>query len=111
MTEDRLFLPGLSPVDGRPVQVAFDGGLQSSDGGVLLAREIDGEARDRRPAGGLHPRTAAEPAFSTRRLRFHSFAIAAGYEDAGVRRDSAGAKAATPASPAPDNASLTPMVA
>lgn len=82
MTEDSLFLPGLSPVDGKPVRVAFDSGLRSSDGGVLLLREIDGEARDRRPAGGLHPRKAAAPALSTRRLRFHGFAIAAGYEDA-----------------------------
>jgi hypothetical protein len=41
MTEDTLFLPGLSPVDGKHVRVAFDGGLQSSDGGVLLLREVD----------------------------------------------------------------------
>ena len=41
MTEDMLFLPGLSPVAGKQVQVAFEGGLQSSDGGVLLLREVD----------------------------------------------------------------------
>jgi hypothetical protein len=41
MMEDTLFLPGLSAVDGKQVQVAFAGGPQSSDGGVLLLREVD----------------------------------------------------------------------
>jgi len=36
MTEDAPFLPGLSPVGGKPVHVAFDGGRMSSDAGVLL---------------------------------------------------------------------------
>jgi Transposase DDE domain group 1 len=85
MTEDILFLPGLSPVDGKQVQVAFEGGLQSSDGGVLLLREVD---RRR----GLAARLAAcipdwrDPESISHSLaemlRFRMFAIAAGYEDA-----------------------------
>jgi hypothetical protein len=34
-------LPGLSPVSGRRVEVNFDGGLLSSDGGVLALRGLD----------------------------------------------------------------------
>jgi hypothetical protein len=85
MTEDTLFLPGLSPVDGKHVRVAFDGGLQSSDGGVLLLREVDRRlglaerlARcipDWRDAGSIEHEIAEM-------LRFRIFAIAAGYEDA-----------------------------
>jgi hypothetical protein len=41
MTEDAPFLPGLSPVAGKPVHVAFDGGRMSSDAGVLLLAEIE----------------------------------------------------------------------
>jgi hypothetical protein len=41
MTEDSLFLPGLSPVDGLDIHARFDGGSLSSDGGVLLLREIE----------------------------------------------------------------------
>jgi Transposase DDE domain group 1 len=85
MTEDTLFLPGLSPVDGKQVQVAFEGGLQSSDGGVLLLREVDRRL-------GLAERLAAcipdwrDPESISHgiaeMLRFRLFAIAAGYEDA-----------------------------
>jgi hypothetical protein len=85
MSEDTPFLPGLSAVEGKPVEVAFEGGLQSSDGGVLLLREVErrlGIAErlaacivDRRdPAGIAH--TVADM------LRFRVFAIAAGYADA-----------------------------
>ncbi|MBF0562077.1 MAG: transposase [Alphaproteobacteria bacterium] len=41
MVDPTPFLPGLSPVDGKALQVRFDGGLVSSDGGLLLFREID----------------------------------------------------------------------
>jgi hypothetical protein len=85
MTEDTLFLPGLSPAGGKQVQVAFDGGLQSSDGGVLLLREVDRRL-------GLAERLAAcipdwrDPESISHgiaeMLRFRLFAIAAGYEDA-----------------------------
>jgi hypothetical protein len=85
MTEDTLFLPGLSPVEGKQVRVAFAGGLQSSDGGVLLLREVDRRL-------GLADRLAAcipdwrDPAridhTIAEMIRFRVFAIAAGYEDA-----------------------------
>jgi len=94
MTEDTLFLPGLSPVEGKRLQVAFAGGLQSSDGGVLLLREVDRRL-------GLAARLAAcipdwrDPESISHAiadmLRFRMFAIAAGYEDAddcdALRRD------------------------
>ncbi len=45
-----LPLPGLSSVGGKRVEVKFDGGLLSSDGGVLALREVeagsDGLAKD-----------------------------------------------------------------
>jgi Transposase DDE domain group 1 len=85
MTEDTLFPPGLSPVAGKQVRVAFEGGLQSSDGGVLLLREVDRRL-------GLAERLAAcipdwrDPESISHgiaeMLRFRMFAIAAGYEDA-----------------------------
>jgi len=43
MTEDAPFLPGLSPVGGKKVHVAFDGGRMSSDAGVLVLAEIERE--------------------------------------------------------------------
>lgn len=42
MVEVTPFLPGLSPVCGKALQVRFDGGSVSSDGGLLLFGEIDG---------------------------------------------------------------------
>ena len=41
MTETIPYLPGLSPVSGKELPVRFDGGRLSSDGGVLLLREIE----------------------------------------------------------------------
>ena len=41
MAENAPFLPGLSPVGGKPVHVAFDGGRLTSDAGVLLLAEIE----------------------------------------------------------------------
>ena len=41
MTEDTLFLPGLSPVESLDIHARFDGGALSSDGGVLILREIE----------------------------------------------------------------------
>ena len=45
MNNPMLPLPGLSPVSGRKVVVKFDGGLLSSDGGVLALREIEHRLR------------------------------------------------------------------
>jgi len=41
MTENSSFLPGLSPVAGKELFARFDGGRLSSDGGVVLLREIE----------------------------------------------------------------------
>src|SRR5438094_202802 len=41
MTEATLFLPGLSPVGGKTITATFDGGKRSSNGGVLILREIE----------------------------------------------------------------------
>jgi hypothetical protein len=38
MNDPMLPLPGLSSASGKPVVVKFDGGLLSSDGGVLRIR-------------------------------------------------------------------------
>jgi hypothetical protein len=38
MIDIMLPLPGLSPVSGNAVVAKFDGGLLSSDGGILVAR-------------------------------------------------------------------------
>ena len=41
MTISTPMLPGLSPVGGKKVVAQFDGGLLSSDAGVLALREIE----------------------------------------------------------------------
>ena len=79
------FLPGLSPVDGKPVEAAFDGGMLSSDAGVLVLREVEHKL-------GLADRLAAclpdcrDPNridhTIAEMMRFRVFAIAAGYADA-----------------------------
>ncbi len=77
-------LPGLSPVDGLDIHARFDGGALSSDGGVLLLREIERKVgvsdvlasclADRRdPARVRHSFTAM--------IRARVMAIACGYED------------------------------
>ncbi len=40
-----LPLPVLSPVSGKTVVVKFDGGLLSSDGGILVLREVEQRLR------------------------------------------------------------------
>ena len=85
MTEDSLLPFDLPAVRRKKVTADFDGGLISSDGGVVLLREAErrlrlaetlaGSMRDRRdPATVVH----TVPAM----LRFRMFAIACGYEDA-----------------------------
>ena len=41
MTDDTLFLPGLSPVETLDIHARFDGGALSSGGGALVLREIE----------------------------------------------------------------------
>jgi hypothetical protein len=45
MNDPTLPLSCLSPVSGKTVVAKFDGGLLSSDGGVLLLREIEQRLR------------------------------------------------------------------
>ena len=39
MIDATPFLPGLSPVEGKPLTASFDAGLMSSDGGLIVLRE------------------------------------------------------------------------
>ena len=84
MVDPTTFLPGLSPVCGKPLQARFDGGMVSSDGGLLLFREIENRL-------GLANRLAAcvndprDPDLITHTaadiIRFRMLGIVAGYED------------------------------
>jgi DDE family transposase len=93
-TGSTAMLPGLSPIRGRPIVAHFDDELASSDGGLLLLREVEqrlGVAqrlaaciRDpRAPGRVVHPLDEI--------IRFRMLMIAAGYEDGddadSLRRD------------------------
>jgi len=84
--EEDSFLPfELPAVARKKVSVAFDGGMLSSDAGVLVLRDVErrlgmaarlaGCIRDRRNASRIDHRLEEM-------LRLRMFAIAAGYEDA-----------------------------
>src|SRR5215212_11820459 len=85
MADDAPFLPGLSPIAGKPVQVTFDAGRLTSDGGVLVLAEIERRL-------GIAERLArclGDPRAPDRvqhglaeMIRFRALLIAAGYEDA-----------------------------
>jgi hypothetical protein len=85
MADDAPFLPGLSPVAGKPVQVTFDAGRLTSDGGVLVLAEIERRL-------GIAERLARcieDPRAPDRvqhglaeMIRFRALLIAAGYADA-----------------------------
>ena len=77
-------LPGLSPVAGKEIVARFDGGRLSSDGGVLLLREI--EARlglaDSLAACLMDRRAPTRISHSyAEMMRARIFAIACGHED------------------------------
>ena len=84
MIDPMLPLPGLSPISGKTVIAKFDGGLLSSDGGVLVLREVEQRLRvaDRLAACMVDPRA---PDLITHSLadviRFRLLMIGAGYED------------------------------
>lgn len=84
MNDPTLPLSGLSPVSGKAVIARFDGGLLSSDGGVLLLREAEHRLR---VAGRLASclRDPRNPDLVTHTLadiiRFRLLMIGAGYED------------------------------
>jgi hypothetical protein len=77
-------LPGLSPVGGKSVIARFDGGHLSSDGGLLVLREVERrlDVAQRLAACIADPR---DPNRVVHRLdeiiRFRLLMIAAGYED------------------------------
>ncbi len=94
MTDLILPLLGLSPVSGKTVVAKFDGGVLSSDGGVLVLREVERRipVADRLAACMVDPRAADQITHSLADIiRFRLLMIAAGYEDgndaSSLRRD------------------------
>jgi len=84
MNDPMLPLPGLSPVSGKKVVARFDGGLLSSDGGVLALREIEQRQRvaQRMAACIRDPRAPEQITHPLADIiRFRLLMIAAGYED------------------------------
>ncbi len=84
MDDPTLPLRGLSPVSGKRLDVRFDGGRLSSDGGILLLREVEQRVgvADRMAACIKDPRAPDLITHSlTDIIRFRLMMIAAGYED------------------------------
>ena len=84
MGTSTLLLPGLSPVCGKTVIAKFDGGLLSSDGGILMLREAEQRLRvaDRLAGCIEDPRAPDQIAHTLADIiRFRLLMIAAGYED------------------------------
>src|SRR5260370_36266 len=84
MNDPMLPLPGLSPVSGKRVEVKFDGGLLSSDGGVVALREVEQRLRvaDRLAGCLVDPRAPDQVTHSLADIiRFRLLMISAGYED------------------------------
>jgi hypothetical protein len=84
MADDASFLPGLSPVAGTPVQVSFDAGRLTSDGGVLVLAEIERRLgiADRLARCIEDPRAPDRVEHGlAEMIRFRALLIAAGYED------------------------------
>ena len=84
MIDFMLPLPGLSSVSGKTVVAKFDGGLLSSDGGILVLREVEQRLRvaDRLAACIADPRSPDQITHSLADIiRFRLLMIAAGYED------------------------------
>src|SRR4051812_17987449 len=77
-------LPGLSPIHGREIEARFDAALMSSDGGLLVLREIEqrlGIAR-RLATCIPDPRVPERVVHGLDEIiRFRMLMIAAGYED------------------------------
>src|SRR5450755_868008 len=84
MDNPTLPLPGLSPLSGKRLDVRFDGGMLSSDGGILLLREVEQRLRvaDRLAACIKDPRAPDQITHTMADIiRFRLLMIAAGYED------------------------------
>jgi len=96
MTDRNGVLPGLPPVCGKPVHMAFDGGQLTSDAGVMLLAEVDRRLGiSARLAGCIEdPRDPAAVRHTiAEMIRFRALLIACGYPDANdcdaLRRDPA----------------------
>jgi len=94
MIQSMLPLPSLSLVSGKSVVATFDGGLLSSDGGVLMLREVEQRLRiaDRFAGCIKDPRAPDQITHALADIiRFRLLMIAAGYEDGndanGLRAD------------------------
>src|SRR6201987_5829640 len=94
MVDTTPFLPGLSPVQGKAVVARFDGGRLSSEGGLLVLREVESRlGLADRPAACLKDPRAPEKVVHrlAQIIRFRMLMIAAGYQDgndaATLRRD------------------------
>jgi hypothetical protein len=94
MVDPTLPLPGLSPIEGKELVARFDGGRLSSDGGLLVLREIEQrlEVADRLAACIADPRDPGSTVHPLADIiRFRLLMIAAGYEDGndatGLRTD------------------------
>ena len=84
MPNDTLFLPGLSPVERHDIHARFDGGALSSDGGVLLLREIErGLKFADTLAGCIEDKRVSSRTLHSQAdmIRARMLAIACGYED------------------------------
>ncbi|MGH7185434.1 MAG: transposase [Pseudomonadota bacterium] len=85
MAENAPALPGLSPVCGKPVHLAFDGGRLTSDAGVLVLAEIERQlGLAERLARCIEDPRAPERVLHglAEMIRFRALMIAAGYPDA-----------------------------
>src|SRR5512147_1410439 len=84
MVDRTLPLPGLSPVEGKEIVARFDGGRLSSDGGLLVLREIEHRlaVAERLAACIDDPRDPGSTVYPLADIiRFRLLMIAAGYED------------------------------
>ena len=84
MNDPMLPLPGLSPVGGKTIVIKFDGGLLSSDGGVVILREVEQRLgiAERMAACIKDPRAPDQITHTLAGImRFRMLMIAAGYED------------------------------
>ena len=84
MADSMQMLPGLSPVGRKKIVAQFDGGLLSSDAGVLVLREVEQRLRvaERMAACIVDPRAPDQITHSVADIiRFRLLMIAAGHED------------------------------
>ena len=88
MVDATPFLPGLSPVQGKAVVARFDGGRLSSEGGLLVLREVERRLglADRLALCLKDPRAPEKVVHRLAEIiRFRMLMIAAGYEEAMTR--------------------------